>query len=283
MRDDLNTLVASCDNLFSLPEVCLKLRTALDDPACDFARVAAIVKTEPVLAARILRIVNSALFGFAARIDSIDRALMIMGTQQLNDLVLADSAVSQCRKLSVHGFDMTAFWRRSVDCAVTARLLALECNVLDGERYFLLGLLHDIGHLVLWCHDSSRMQNIFAEHEQRGESLITLERRKLGYDYAQVGAALLQAWHLPEASVAAIERHPHPQVARQYPLETAIVHIAATIAAGHDIESIPAAVWEATGRNPDVLDVMLATRESAVAEACALILIPIAVTSRRCA
>lgn len=283
MRDDLNALVASCDDLFSLPEVCLKLRAALDDPACDFARVAAIVKTEPVLAARILRIVNSALFGFAARIDSIDRALMIMGTQQLNDLVMADTAVSRCRKLSFQGFDMTAFWRRSVDCAVTARLLALECNVLDGERYFLLGLLHDIGHLVLWCNDSAQMQAIFAEHDQRGESLITLERRKLGFDYAQVGAALLHTWHLPEASVAAIGRHPHPQVAKDYPLETAIVHIASVVAAGLDVAAIPAAVWEATGRDAAALDTILAARESAIEEACALILTPVAVTTRHCA
>ena len=143
-------IARSTNALITLPAVYLRARAALQDPNASLAEAADVIACDPAMTARLLRIANSAFFGFAAPVQTVARAVNLLGTEQVHDLLLATSVSSVFAGVSRELVDMEVFWRRGVLCGVAARLLAARCNVLDSERLFVEGLLHDIGHLVLY-------------------------------------------------------------------------------------------------------------------------------------
>ena len=136
--------------LISLPDIYLRLRSVLDDPDFSMSEVADVISRDPGMTARLLRLVNSAYFGLAAKIETVTRATSLLGTQQVHDLVLATSVADTFEGMSSEVMDMQRFWRRSIHCGILSRQLANKCNVLDSERLFVAGLLRDIGHLVMY-------------------------------------------------------------------------------------------------------------------------------------
>jgi len=116
--------------LVSLPDVYLRLKAVLDDPNFNLADVTEVVGTDPALTASLLRIVNSAYFGLGAEIDTVSRAVGLLGMHEVHDLVLTASVAQSFEGMSNEIVDMHQFWRRSVDCAITARELASLCKSL---------------------------------------------------------------------------------------------------------------------------------------------------------
>lgn len=136
--------------LISLPDVYLRLKSVIDDPGFAMNDIADVISQDPAMTARLLRLVNSAYFGFAAKIDTVNRAVGMLGSQQVHDLVLAASVAQRFEGMSNQVMDMERFWLRSVTRAIACRELAVMCNMLDGERVFVAGLLSDIGHLIMY-------------------------------------------------------------------------------------------------------------------------------------
>ena len=134
--------------LISLPEVYLKVRQLMDDPASDIYDFGEVISVDPNLSTRVLKVVNSAYFGFPKPIDSIARAVNMIGIGLLHNMVLGISAVS-CIALPNEFVPLKTFWRKSLYCGVLARLLAEKMALDKSEHLFIAGLLHEIGHLVL--------------------------------------------------------------------------------------------------------------------------------------
>ena len=212
--------------LLTLPAVYLRLRSVLDDPDYAVSDVEEVISSDPAIATRLLRQANSPYFGFTAKIDTLSRAVGLMGSQQVHDLVLATSVAQTFADIPVEVMDMHAFWTRSVYCAVAARLLAAKCNVLDSERLFVAGLLRDIGHLVMYqsVPDESTEALVHAQMERR--ALHEVERDVTGFDYAQLGGALLQQWGLPVNLWKPVQFHTSPEQSSDHLLESSIVHLA---------------------------------------------------------
>ncbi|MBA1443773.1 MAG: HDOD domain-containing protein [Chromatiales bacterium] len=166
--------------LISLPDVYLRLKEVLDDPNYTMGGVAEVITHDPAITIRLLRIVNSAYFGLATQIDSVSRAVNLLGTQGIHDLVLAASVAQSFEGMSNEVMDMERFWRKSVVCAITSRELASLCNVLDGEHLFVCGLLHDIGHLVLYQMAPGKAQQAIEQAKTHQGSLYQAERSLLG-------------------------------------------------------------------------------------------------------
>ncbi|MFT5133535.1 MAG: HD-like signal output (HDOD) protein [Gammaproteobacteria bacterium] len=271
-------LVENVGDLVSLPEIYLKVRELYADPDSSIKEFERVVSTDPALSVRVLRIGNSAFFGFATKIDSVSRALMIMGTAQLHDLVLATSAINAFDGIPNDMVDMSTFWRRSIHCGVMARLLGSQCNVLDTDRLFLTGLLHDIGHLIMYSQLPEESKDIMARSRAEHKPAYIIEREVLGFDYAQVGAELMRSWALAETIVETVEYHLAPGRATQYALETAIVHIANSLAitdelgvgAGGQIPVIVPVAWQATGLNEEALQSVVQESIGHVEEAVSL-------------
>lgn len=227
--------------LISLPAVYLELKALLDDPDFSMRDVGDLLASDPALTARLLRLVNSAYFGVSVPIDQVTKAVNLLGTQQVHDLVLATSVMDTFRGKTGAALNIDEFWMRSMRCGIVARAIATRCNILDTERMFVVGLLREIGHLVLF----RRLPDLAVQAQRRsvaqGELLFRVEREIIGCDYAQVGAELMSVWHLPDSLETTIRYHTVPSRTEAFRLEAAILHIAALIT--------ETAIWGAGGES----------------------------------
>jgi len=245
--------------LVSLPDVYLRLKTVLDDPNSNLADVAEVVGNDPAMTVRLLQIVNSAYFGLGSEIDTVSRAVGLLGTQEVHDLVLASSVAQSFEGMSNDVMDMHKFWQRGVGCAIAGRELATVCNVLDGERLFVAGLLRDIGHLYIYQLAPEKAQQAIELARVQGMPLYKAERTLLGTDYAKVGADLMRQWQLPQSLWEPTEFHVEPDRSEEYELFTSLVHIAAHLVEGADenmgievaLAGVWAHAWQVTGLSPD--------------------------------
>ena len=225
--------------LTSLPDLYLRLKSVLEDPDFSLANVADIISQDPAITARLLRMVNSPYFGFVSKIETVSRAISMLGTQQVHDLVLATSVAKVFAGLSSKVMDMTAFWRSSVYCAVLSRQLASRCRLLDNERLFVAGLLRDIGHLPMY----QSIPELSQEARQRAGTderpLFRIERDLIGFDYAQVGGTLMQKWAMPRSLWEITRYHTEPAKTREFSLEISIMHIASAVTEAMSLNNEP--------------------------------------------
>lgn len=223
-------LVLEVKNLFTLPEIYLKVRATIDDPKSTVEDVAIIVAQDPNISARILRIVNSSFFGFATEIHSISRAINIMGFSQVHDLVLTIATVNTFKGMKSHLINMKDYWLHSVFCAAIAKLLARKCNIVDSERLFVSGILHDIGHLVIYSKLPSHAEKLLQRAKKEQRPLAELEREVFGFDYAEVGGELLRLWKLPDCFHKTIYQHTNVVPDQAFALESAIIQLSNIVA-----------------------------------------------------
>ena len=135
--------------VFSLPTIYVELQKALSDPDKTFRDLGDIIGFDPALSARLLKIVNSPFYGFPSKIDTISHAISIIGMDQLTDLALATLVIYQFEGIPNNMFNMEKFWWHSVACGVAARSIADIRNEKNAERFYLAGILHDIGRELL--------------------------------------------------------------------------------------------------------------------------------------
>jgi HD-like signal output (HDOD) protein len=226
-------LVKDAVGLVSLPDIYIRLRSLLDRPDYGLAEVGVLIGQDPGLTARLLHLVNSAYFGVAARIETVSRAVNMLGTQQVHDLVLATSVAETFSDMSTGVMHMRTYWEGSIRCGVMARLLAIHCNMLDSERLFVAGLLRDIGHLLMYQKYPGPSQKALIRATQAQELVFRVERELFGFDYAQVGGELAGLWNLPPALESSIRYHTVPARADEFRLEASIIHLASVVTETH--------------------------------------------------
>ena len=159
-------------------------------------------------------------------------ALNVVGTSQVRDLALATSVTSLFRDVPpdlVHAED---FWAHSLACGVSARVLARMRGEPNVERFFVAGMLHDLGRLLLFLRASEEALDIVHHAREQGVLLYTAERTLTGMDHAVIGGALMERWQMPDSLTEAVRFHHDPLGAERYAVEAASVHIADIIAHG---------------------------------------------------
>lgn len=254
-RPTVAGLVANTVDLATLPTVYVQARALIEDPDSSIGELTAVISHDPAMTGRLLRISNSAYFGMAARIDTVARAITLLGMQQVHDLVLATSVAGALDGLKSDTVDRESFWRECVRRAVAARLLATHCNVLDTERLFVQGLLCNVGWLVLAAGAPACIAAL-GWHPTR-----SAQRALLGFDLAELGGALLEAWRLPEPVHLPIRHHLEPLRAPDFQLEACIVHVATTFGAGPEDcggaeTDLSAAVFDVIGLDTGLLEAL---------------------------
>ena len=214
----------------SLPGVYLRLSAVVSDPRSSAADVGRVIAEDPGLTARLLKLVNSAMYGFPSRIETVSHAISIVGTAQLQDLALATSVIRLFANMPESLVTMESFWRHSVACGVTARAIATRRREPNVERYFVAGLLHDIGRPIMFMQVPDEARSAVLRSRETGEPLFQVEQATLGFDHTHVGHALLDMWKLPPSLKEAVAHHHFPERAQRFPVETAVVHIADLLA-----------------------------------------------------
>jgi len=256
-------LISEVEGLFSLPDVYLRVRESINNPKSSIDDVALIINQDPNISGRILKIANSSFFGFATEINTVTRAMTIMGLAQIHDLVLATSAVKAFKGISSDLINMKDFWLHSVFCAAIARLLARKCNVIDSERLFVCGILHDLGHLVIYAKCPTQASKVLLRAKQENCPIVLLEKEILGFDYAEVGGELLKSWKLPSSLYETVANHVYLKRDEPFSLDSAIIHIANILVlqeesskTGFSAPTLDLQALQMTGLNEEDLDLV---------------------------
>lgn len=223
-------LIQDSLQLFSLPDIYFQVSEMISDPRFSIKEIGLVINKDPALSARLLKIVNSSLYGFQSRIDRVSRAVSIVGSEELKNLVLATSVINHFDNIPAELVDMTDFWFRSVRCGLIAKKLAKESAILHQERLFLAGLLHDIGSLVFYGELPEKSLDVLllANHDRR--LVAKLEQKIIGFTHAELGAALIKSWGMPESLHETIEHYLTPELAQAHKLDTYLLNLASQLA-----------------------------------------------------
>lgn len=214
-------LIDSSGELGSLPAVIMRINQALDDPNANGANVGRIVNEDPALTASLLKLVNSPFYGLSSTVDTVFRAIAIIGFRELRQLVLTAHALKTFNDMPNDLISMPTFWRRSLSIGVMTRILASYARERSIERFFISGLLHDIGSLIIYQQLPKEASDIISESKVHGHWVHQREQQQLGFDHAEVGGALLEAWGLPAMQVDAVRYHLQPESAPEQSLTAA--------------------------------------------------------------
>ncbi|MGE4318456.1 MAG: HDOD domain-containing protein [Deferribacterales bacterium] len=257
--------------LASFPDIYYKIKDVLASPTSSASHMADVVEKDTSLSAKLLKIVNSAFYSFPSKIDSIRRAITIIGTKELGTLAVGISAIEAFKGIPTELTNMKIFWRHSITCGVFARLLGTYIEEVSTERLFVSGLLHDIGRLVIFrvLPDESA-HTLYLSHKLN-KPLCDIEFEVLGFDHAEVGSALLEKWKFPGQLVKNIKYHHHT---RPIHTEASIVEIAdclavafgSPVASSHIVPSISMEVWDSLGISTSVIANVISQSDRQITE-----------------
>ncbi len=258
----LATRLQQVTKLISLPDIYFKINQLMDDPDSDIDDFAYVISMDANLTARLLNVVNSAYFGFSGEITSISKAIGMLGIHQLQIMVLSISAMTAVSSLNFPRdiVEFKTFWRCGLLSGSLARILARQMQVHSSERLFVLGMLHEIGHLFLYSEFPEQSRQAIQIARQQDLKIYQAEQKLLGYHYGEIGSMLMQNWQLPGSFLNLIRLQPTPQEAIENQCEISILHIAHAYAHKQFIEHdkelesvIDPWVWEITQLTPQAV------------------------------
>lgn len=226
----IDSLLNGISAVPSLPLLHERLAEAINHPRSSISDIAKILSEDQGLTARILKLANSPLFGYFSKIDTITKAVTIIGVQQVRDLALAVSVMGLFRGIPEDLITMELFWKHSIACGLSARVLATSQREANLERFFVAGILHDIGRLVMFISAPEQCRILIEISRSEGRLLHDVEREHLGFDHGELGGSLLRSWKIPARVAEPVEFHHRCSQAIQYPRESSILHIADLIA-----------------------------------------------------
>lgn len=222
-------LIQDSLQLFSFPDIYFQISNMISDPRFSTNDIGLVIGRDPALTARLLKLVNSSLYGFQSRVDRVSRAVTLVGMEEIKNLVIATSVVSKFSDIPSDLIDMTDFWLRSVKCGMIAKLLAAESAVLHKERLFLAGLLHDIGSLVFYHKLPNQSLDVLLAANNDRRLIAEFEQDIIGFTHAEQGKILLKSWNLPESLYEAVGCYLTPEKAEQHKLDAYLLSLAARL------------------------------------------------------
>jgi putative nucleotidyltransferase with HDIG domain len=279
MPIDAKDLITDTTELASLPSVVMTAMDMLNNPNTSSSDIGEVISQDPALTIKLLKIVNSAFYGFPSRIETISRAITIIGTLELTDLILGASAIQVFSRLPNNLVNMRQFWEHSLYTAVVARILARHLRAPNTERCFVMGLLHDAGSLILYRQKPDEARQAL-EIANNNVPLHIAEREVFGFDHGTVGAELMRSWNLPESFANVACHHHQPSATSSHRLETATIHLAdvitgmvhSTATGTRQPPQLEPGAWELTGLSVDIVEAVSAEADRQFDEACAAIL-----------
>ncbi|MBU2568980.1 MAG: HDOD domain-containing protein [Gammaproteobacteria bacterium] len=245
------SLIEKVGSLYTLPDVALRVNGLLSSDKASNDQLEEIIVHDPALTAQLLKLVNSAYYGFPGKVDTVSRAISMIGRQELRNIVIATSVASTFQDIPEDLVDMETFWYHSITCGVLARLLAEQCKRKERERFFIAGLLNSIGKLILFSQFPEKAGEALSFKDQGEDAVAEAEQRIFGFTYAELGAELLKEWKLPSSIWLLVAAQTDPMKADDILQDACILHVAAKIAAS--IEPCSVKTYDFEDFNPTYL------------------------------
>jgi HD-like signal output (HDOD) protein len=226
---DIGGVIDRIEEIPTLSPVYEKLSALLASDAADAASVARVIEEDQGLTVRVLRLARSSVLARRAQVSTVSAAIVKLGFRAVQSMVLSTSALRALRRYSGPGFER--LWRHGFAVGSASRLLALKLKLGEPEEAFTMGIVHDLGQLILEMQYQDVYEELIARAEQAPHvKLQDAERRVFGVDHMQLGYMLARRWRLPEPLVHAIRHHHEPEAARDHVATTSMVNIADALA-----------------------------------------------------
>lgn len=209
-----------------MPQVMFKAREVMNDPTSSFKALADILETDQAMATRVLRLSNSAFYGLAGKVTSVQHASVLLGQKTVGEIVsMAGSSKLLGKSLDGYKLDSGALWQHSLAVAIASRIIARKkFPDLDNDS-FAAGLIHDSGKLVLDNYVFER-NAAFEDFMSEGkESFLNAEKSILGFDHSEIAAEMCKSWKIPTTLIKAITYHHYPARSKENILAN-IIHVA---------------------------------------------------------
>ena len=203
----------SIGDLATLPEVTIKIIEIVEDQKSTARDLHNVIKNDPALSVKVLKVVNSAFYGLPGQVASVDRAIILLGLSAVKNIAIAASIARlfKGKKISKH-FRASDLWRHSVAVAVAARMLAkVSPHPSMTDEIFVTGLIHDIGMLVERQCFPDEFADVIDRCTETGQNFLECERQLIGADHQAFGVGLTTKWKFPRHLRAAVGFHHNPE------------------------------------------------------------------------
>jgi HD-like signal output (HDOD) protein len=259
--------------LTSFPDIYYRIQKVLSDPKSSASYLAEVISKDTSLSTNLLKIANSAFYGRPSKVDTVTRAITLIGLNEISTLAMGVLAMRFFKGIPQKLIDMRTFWIHCIACGSIASIIARNTKGLDEERFFVAGILHDMGRLVTAIAMPQRTVQAILESRNRRTPLFHIEKELFGYDHAWVASLLLRKWNFPVALENMVKFHHEPANAPQ-PLDASIIHFANIMSLacqfGHSGEMfVPPLLdkaWNALSISPSVLAPAISQTERMVSE-----------------
>jgi putative nucleotidyltransferase with HDIG domain len=247
IRDKVQTII----QLPALPEVAEEVVEMVENPKTSAAQIGRVISTDQGLTSKVLKIANSAFYGFPKKISTVDFAIIVLGFDALREIVISISLISALQKKKDPSFSSQGFWDHAIYSGVIARRLARDLGYRVSGEVFVGALLHDMGISVLHEHFHEEYKRIVSIVKETELSWLEAEESVLGLGHAQIGGWLAERWNFPPALVEAVAKHHAPLEAKENPELVGIIHCADVFA--HRLGAEEMIFDKGLDFNPDVL------------------------------
>lgn len=226
----LEYIVNKVDDMKALPEIINKLIALTDDPDSTVQDMEKVILQDQVLTTKILRLANSAYYGYARKISTVSQATILLGFQAIKGIALASTVRTYLMdELRGYSLDKNELWSQSQTCAIISRFIAKSIKYSNPEEAYIAGLLRDIGKTVLNQHMEKEYMEVLSKMEENNISFLDAEKEVLGFGHTEIGEKIAEKWDFPKDLVEAICYHHTPELANINPLLVSIVHVADAI------------------------------------------------------
>ncbi len=219
LKTSVKGQILSVTDLPTLPSVLDEVSKLVDDPNSSTEQVAKVIAQDQVLSAKVLKMVNSPIYGFPGRITTIQHALVLLGLNVIKGIIISTSVFDIIQQA------MSGLWEHSLGCALASGAVAKAAGFEDPEEFTVAGLLHDLGKVVTAVQLPELNTAVQQTVEQKQVSYYEAERLILGFGHDRINAWLARHWNLPPNVREAMTYHHHPDRAQFYPQTAAVVHV----------------------------------------------------------
>lgn len=221
----IDAIVNTIEQIPTLPIVRSHIQTLFQHDDVSLHQLEEIIERDPPLAAKLLKLVNSSFYGMLNKISSIEHALVILGFKEVRNVVLGFSLQNHFKHTNEH-FNPKEFWKHSIVCSQIAKYLGKHFNTVDDGTFFLSGLIHDIGKLVVEQYFPDEFQRIIDYISQTNATFSQAEKEIIGVTHYHIAAKLLQQWHFPRRVIMQVFYHHAPWHDKNFSSGSTIIYLA---------------------------------------------------------